>query len=328
MGVKYRDYYEILGIPRNATQEEIHSAYRKLARKYHPDVNKSPDAEEKFKQIGEAYEVLKDPEKRKKYDQLGANWKTGQDFTPPPGWDIRFDFFTSGTEAGDGTTSWTTGGFSDFFEALFGTGAKGRKSGTSRARTYYGGAWVRDGEDEEAKITISLEDAYRGCTKNITLQSSGLDSNGRVGIESKSYEVKIPPGVVHRQKIRLSGQGKPGIGGGKPGDLYLIVDIAPHPYYRLDGRDIYYKLAVTPWEAALGATLDVPTPGGSVTVKIPPGTSSGKKLRLRGKGMPNPRGKPGDFFVEIEIHVPEKLSEKEKELFKELKRVSPFSPKR
>ena len=328
MSVKYKDYYEILGVPRNATQEEIHAAYRKLARKYHPDVNKSPDAEEKFKEIGEAYEVLKDPEKRKKYDQLGANWKAGQDFTPPPGWDVHFDFWTPGSAADRGETSWRTTDFSDFFETLF--GGAFRKAGKKSERTSgpFAGTWVQNGEDTEAKITISLEDAYRGGTKSIMLQTPKVDEKGNVTLETKSYDVKIPAGVVPGQKIRLSGQGKPGVGGGKPGDLYLIVDISPHPYYRLEGRDIYYKLYVTPWEAALGANIDVPTPGGFVTVRIPPGTSSGKKLRLRGKGLPNPKGKPGDFYVEIEVAVPEKLSPKERELFEELKKHSTFNPRR
>ncbi|RLB06522.1 MAG: J domain-containing protein [Deltaproteobacteria bacterium] len=325
MAVKYKDYYEILGVPRNATQEEIHAAYRKLARKYHPDVNKSPDAEEKFKEIGEAYEVLKDPEKRKKYDQLGANWKAGQDFTPPPGWEVHFDFWGPGEETGE--TSWRTTDFSDFFETLFGGGFKRTRARSGRTGGPFTGTWVQDGQDQEAKITITLEDAYRGGTKTIMLQTPKIDENGNVTMETKSYEVKIPPGVTAGQKIRLSGQGQPGTGGGRPGDLYLVVDIAPHPYYRLEGRDIYYKLKVTPWEAALGAQVDVPTPGGFVSVRIPPGTSSGKKLRLRGKGLPNPKGKPGDFYVEVEIAVPEKLTSREKELFEELKKHSTFNPR-
>lgn len=325
MAVKYKDYYEILGVPRNATQKEIHAAYRKLARKYHPDVNKSPEAEEKFKEIGEAYEVLKDPEKRKKYDQLGANWKAGQDFTPPPGWDVHFDFWSP--EGSQGQAQWRATDFSDFFETLFGTGFRRAQTGTGRTRGPYAGTWAQDGQDQEARITITLEDAYRGATKTIMLQSPRVDEKGNAAMETKSYEVKIPPGVLPGQKIRLSGQGQPGIGGGRPGDLYLVVDIAPHPYYRLEGRDIHYRLKVTPWEAALGARIDVPTPGGFVSVRIPPGTSSGKKLRLRGKGLPNPKGKPGDFYVEVQIAVPEKLTPRERELFEELSRVSSFNPR-
>ncbi len=315
MGVQYKDYYEILGVPRNATQEEIQRAYRKLARKYHPDVNKEPGAEEKFKEINEAYEVLKDPEKRKRYDQLGAHWKAGQEFTPPPGWDIHFDFGSGGGVediffGGFGGES----GFSDFFEMLFG-GAR-RKH---RARQNYstgGFTWVRDGSDQEATIRISLEDAYRGTTKTITLPHN-----------NKTYEVKIPRGILPGQKIRLAGQGSPGMGGGRSGDLYLRVEIEPHPVFRLEGRDLYMDLPVTPWEAALGGDISVNTLDGSVTVKIPPGTQSGQKLRLRGKGMPNPKGVPGDLYAVIQIKVPKHLTSEERRLFEELKRVSQFNPR-
>lgn len=314
MAVKFKDYYEILGVPRTATQEEIQRAYRKLARKYHPDVNKEPGAEERFKEINEAYEVLKDPEKRKRYDQLGANWKAGQDFTPPPGWDVHFDF---GPETGKGFEDVIfgfggrggSGGFSDFFEMLFG---KARQAG---GRTS-GFTWVRDGADQEAIIRISLEDAYYGAQKVVTLPQG-----------QKTYEVKIPAGILPGQKIRLAGQGEPGIGGGRSGDLYLKVEIEPHPVYRLEGRDLYMNLPVTPWEAALGGNVTVDTIGGTVTIRIPPGTQSGQKLRLRGKGMPNPKGSSGDLYAVVQIMVPKSLSDEERELFEKLREISRFNPR-
>lgn len=319
MAVQYKDYYEILGVSRSATQEEIQRAYRKLARKYHPDVNKEPGAEEKFKEINEAYEVLKDPEKRKKYDQLGANWRAGQEFRPPPGWDVHFDF-GAGSQGFDniffgGFRGESESGFSDFFELLFG-GPRRRHSGYSGTTTG-GFTWVRDGADSEATIRISLEDAYKGSVKTITLPG-----------ENKTLEVKIPAGILPGQKIRLAGQGRPGVGGGKSGDLYLTVEIEPHPKYRLEERDIYIDLPVTPWEAALGATVSVDTPRGPVSIRIPQGSQSGQKLRLRGKGMPNPKGKPGDLYAVVQIKVPRTLSPKERELFEELRRISPFDARR
>jgi len=315
MAVKYKDYYEILGVPRTATQEEIQRAYRKLARKYHPDVNKEPGAEEKFKEINEAYEVLKDPEKRKRYDQLGAHWKTGQDFTPPPGWEVHFDF---GPGAGKGVEDIIFGfggrgssGFSDFFEALFG----GMRRGQAGAETS-GFTRVRDGADQEATIRISLEDAYHGAQKIITLPNS-----------HKTYEVKIPAGILPGQKIRLAGQGEPGIGGGRSGDLYLKVEIEPHPVYRLEGRDLYMNLPIAPWEAALGGDVTVDTIAGPVTIRIPSGTQSGQKLRLKGKGMPNPKGAPGDLYAVVQIMVPKHLTAKERELFEKLRDISTFNPR-
>ncbi len=312
MGVKYKDYYEILGVPRTATQEEIQRAYRKLARKYHPDVNKEPGAEEKFKEINEAYEVLRDPEKRRRYDQLGSHWKAGQDFTPPPGWDIHFDF-GSGKDFEDILFGFGRGkeGFSDFFEMLFGRG---------RQRTYdtggFGFTRVQDGEDQEAVISISLEDAYFGRTKVINLPNTG-----------KSYEVKIPPGILPGQKIRLAGQGAPGIGGGKSGDLYLKVEIEPHPVFRLEGKDFYMNLPLTPWEAVLGGDVSVNTLDGPVTVRILPGTQSGQKLRLKGKGMPSPKGERGDLYLVVQIMVPKEPSREERELFEKLQKISRFNPR-
>jgi curved DNA-binding protein len=330
MAVAFRDYYEVLGVSRGAAQGEIQRAYRKLARKYHPDVNKAADAEEKFKEINEAYEVLKDPEKRKRYDQLGADWKSGQEFRPPPGWDVHFDF---GGGPGQTEFQWGgPGGFSDFFEMLF--GGQGGKGGR-RFRESYSGVggggrgpvWSQAGQDQEAKVRISLEDAFRGATRSITLQQQTVTPQGQLSIEEKSYEVKIPKGISTGQKIRLSGQGGEGTGGGPRGDLYLKVEIEPHPTYRLEGRDISVEIPITPWEAVLGSEVQIPTPEGPVTMKVPPGTSSGQKLRLRGRGMPNPKGAVGDLYVVIQVAVPKHPSKRELELFEELKRVSAFDPR-
>jgi curved DNA-binding protein len=322
MAVKFKDYYDILGVSRNATQDEIQRAYRKLARKYHPDVNKEPGAEEKFKEINEAYEVLKDPEKRSKYDQLGSHWRAGQDFRPPPGWDVHFDF---GGGPGQSEFFWSgRGDFSDFFEMLFGRSGFGRSR--SAAGTQTGGVWRQPGAGREAVLRISLEDAYHGAVKTLTLppEAPGIAGVGRPG---KTLEVKIPKGILPGQKIRLAGQGQEGMGGGRPGDLYLKVELEPHPVYRLEGRDLYMDLPITPWEAALGAEVPVKTLSGTYSLKVPAGSQSGQKLRLRGKGMPNPKGAPGDLYAVLKIVVPKKLSKEEKDLFRRLGEVSRFNPR-
>lgn len=332
MAVKYRDYYEVLGVPRTAKQDEIQRAYRKLARKYHPDVNKAADAEDKFKEINEAYEVLKDPDKRSKYDQLGPNWQAGQDFRPPPGWESQFDF---GRGAGGGRTEfrWSGGGggggFSEFFETIFGGqgGFRGGPFEGARGGRAGGPVWSQTGEDQEAVIRISLEDAYFGATKPITLQTQTVTPQGQVSVQEKSYEVKIPAGIISGQKIRLSGQGGEGVGKGPRGDLYLKVEIEPHSIYTLKGRDLYLDLPVAPWEAALGAEIQASTPTGQISLKIPPGTQSGQKLRLRGKGMPNPKGAAGNLYAVVTIRVPKQLSDRERELFEELGRASQFNPR-
>jgi curved DNA-binding protein len=329
MAVKYRDYYEILGIKRGAAQGEVQRAYRKLARKYHPDVNKAADAEEKFKELSEAYEVLKDPEKRKMYDQLGPNWKSGQDFRPPPGWDARFDF---GSGAGGRQTEFHWGGpgeFSDFFEALFGGSGGFRQARGGGAPGGFGSeaVWRQAGADQEAAIRISLEEAFSGGSKPIVLQSQVINPNGQLEVKERRYDVKIPPGVLPGQKIRLTGQGQEGTGGGPRGDLYLKVEIEPHPVFKLNGRDLNMDLPVSPWEAVLGAEVRVSTISGSVDLKIPPGTQNGRKMRLRGRGMPNPKGAPGDLYVTVVVKVPTHPSPKESELFEELKRSSGFNPR-
>ncbi|MBW1980043.1 MAG: DnaJ domain-containing protein [Deltaproteobacteria bacterium] len=320
MAVKFQDYYEILGVKRDASQDDIRRAYRKLARKYHPDVNKDRNAEEKFKQVNEAYEVLKDPEKRKLYDQLGPDWKAGQDFKPPPGWEnVHFEF-----RRGPGAEAFDFGhGFSDFFEALFGQGMGG--GGAARARH---SVWAVPGQDHEAEISISLEDAYRGATKTITLQTHEVDEKGYLRPVNHTYQVRIPPGTTDGSRIRLRGKGGEGVAGGPPGDLYLKVNIEPHPRFKVDGHDVLVEVPVAPWEAALGATVKVPLIDGSVSLKIPAGFQSGQKLRLRGKGLPKKGGGRGDLLAQVKITVPKRLTAKEKELFSELARVSTFDPRR
>ncbi|HID81727.1 MAG TPA: J domain-containing protein [Chromatiales bacterium] len=309
----FKDYYEILGVKRDATQNEIKRAYRKLARKYHPDVSKQADAEAKFKELGEAYEVLKDPEKRAAYDQLGANWQAGQDFNPPPDWDAGFEFSGGGYTGGDAAA------FSDFFESLFGQGYQ--TAGTSHRRS----SFHAHGEDHHAKVLIDLEDAYKGATRTITLQRPEVDRNGHVVTKKRSLNVKIPKGIKQGQQIRLSGQGGTGVGEGKAGNLYLEVEFNPHSLYRVEGRDVYLDLPVAPWEAALGATVKVPTPDGAVDLKIPAGTTSGRKLRLKGRGIP---GKPpGDLYVIPQITLPPADNDAAKKLYQQMQQELAFNPR-
>lgn len=310
----FKDYYATLGVERGSSQEEIQRAYRKLARKHHPDVNKSPGAEDKFKDISEAYEVLKDPEKRSKYDQFGQAWKQSQHTGgPPPGFEQFVDFGQGGFDFDPGS------GFSSFFEALFGQGARGggadfRTGGPS------GGSWMRRGPDHEASISLTLKEAAHGGQREINLSSGG-------GSSPRTYMVRIPSGVRPGQKIRLAGQGGPGSGGGPPGDLYLTVSLRVDSSLRLEGSDVHTTIAVAPWEAALGGQADVETLDGPVTVRIPKGSSSGRKIRLRGRGFPRSSGGSGDLYAEIRIEVPEKLSAKEKELYEELRKSSSFRPR-
>lgn len=312
--MEFRDYYELMGVDRNATQDEIKRAYRKLARKYHPDISKEPDAEKKFKEMGEAYEVLKDPEKRAAYDQLGKNYKAGQDFTPPPGWDAGFEF----SGAGFGDTA-DASAFSDFFESLFGRG------GFTQQRGPTGGFHAR-GQDHHAKILIDLEDAIHGASRTITLQVPEVDDQGHVHTRTRTLNVNIPKGVKQGQQIRLAGQGAPGIGQGGTGDLYLEIAFNPHNLYRVEGRDIYLDLPVAPWEAALGSTVKVPTPNGIVEMKIPADSGSGKKMRLKGRGIP---GKiTGDFYVVLKISLPQADSDKAKAIYEQMKTELNFNPRR
>ena len=286
----FKDYYNIMGLERDSSQDEIKRAYRKLARKYHPDVSKETNAEALFKELGEAYAVLKDPEKRAAYDELGANWKAGQDFQPPPNWDAGYEFTGGGFSGGDSSVH------SDFFESLFGQGF-----GSAQADRRQTGFHAR-GEDHHAKVLIDLEEAYRGATRDITLRSPQLDSGGHVTTKQRTLNVKIPKGVKQGQRIRLTGQGSPGLGKGQAGDLYLEIEFKPHKLFKIEGRDLFLDLPISPWEAALGATVKAPTPEGPVDLKIPQGTTAGRKLRLRKRGIPGTS--PGDLYANLTITLP------------------------
>jgi len=301
-----------MGVDRKATPEEIKRAYRKLARKYHPDVSKEANAEAKFKELGEAYEVLKDPKKRAAYDQIGQNWRDGQPFTPPPDWQREFDF-------GKGSAGGRPAGFSDFFEALFGGGFTPGQEGV-----FYRGFHAQ-GEDQQARIAIDLEDAYLGGVRMITLNMPEIDAQGRITSNKRTLNIKIPRGIRAGQRIRLAGQGMPGVHGGQSGDLYLEVEFSPHRYFHAKGRDIYMELPVTPWEAALGATVSVPTLGGKVDVKIPAGSQSGTQLRLKGRGLP--AATPGDQFITLKIVTPPANSEPAKDLYQKMANVMPMNPR-
>ena len=311
--MEYKDYYEIMGVKRDATQDEIKRAYRKLARKYHPDVSKEPDAEARFKEVGEAYEVLKDPERRAAYDQLGSHWKAGQEFRPPPGWDQGFEF-RGGPGAGDDF------GFSDFFETLFGRGGFAPGAGRRTYREFH-----MRGEDTYAKVLIDLEDAYRGATRALTLKQTRLDAEGRPQVQERSLNVRIPKGVRQGQHIRLAGQGGAGVGKGAAGDLYLEVEFRPHPFYHVEGRDVFLDLPVAPWEAALGATVKVPTPTGPVDLKIPAGSGGGRKLRLKEKGIPS--RPPGDLYVVLQVALPPADPEAARAAYRDLEQALKFNPR-
>jgi len=317
--MEFRDYYEIMGVGRDAKQDDIKRAYRKLARKYHPDVSEDSDAEERFKELGEAYEVLKDPEKRAAYDQLGANWKAGQDFRPPPNWDEGFEF--SGGGGGDGYAGYGgVGGdqFSDFFETLF-------RQGQTRGGFQGGRDLHMHGEDRHARISIDLRDSYTGATRSISLRAPELTDDGHVVTRDRTLNVRIPKGIRDGQKIRLTGQGGPGLGQGKAGDLFLEVDLQPPNRYRIDGADVYLDLPVAPWEAALGATVTVPIPSGDVELKIPAGSNQGAKLRLKSKGIPaNP---PGDFYVVLDVRLPPADTDDARALYEKMSAEMPFDPR-
>jgi curved DNA-binding protein len=311
----FKDYYAVMGVARDATQDDIKRAYRKLARRYHPDVSKEADAERRFKELGEAYEVLRDPEKRAAYDQLGNNWRQGQEFRPPPGWDAGFEF--SGASGGG-----ADGGFSDFFEALFGQGGGFQRAGFSRARR----ASAR-GEDHHSKIEVALEDAFNGATLGVELRIPQYDEHGHLVAQARRLQVRIPRGVTSGKRIRLAGQGGRGSGGGSPGDLYLEVSIRPHPLYQVEGKDIYLNLPVTPWEAALGGKVQVPTPAGKVDLALPAGARSGQKLRLKGRGIPVPGEAAGDQFVVLQIVAPPADTPAKKALYEQMAREMAFDPR-
>lgn len=310
--MEYKDYYKILGVSRDATQDQIKQAYRKVARKFHPDISKEPNAEVKFKDVGEAYEVLKDPEKRAAYDKFGANWRDGQNFEPPPNWDAGFEFRGTGyTGGGDAS------GFSDFFESLFGRGSMGgQRSHVFRMK----------GEDQHARIMITLADAYFGAQQTITLTRPVVDANGRVSTSPHRLHIVIPKGIIEGQRIRLEGQGLPGYGGSPAGDLYLEIAFQEHRLFHAEKRDIHLTVPIAPWEAALGATLTIPTLGGNVQIKIPPGAQSGKKLRLKGKGLSS-GSHLGDQIVTLQIVVPEAKTEDQRQLYRAMAEKMSFNPR-
>ena len=325
--MKYKDYYQALGVPRTATQDEIKQAYRKLARKYHPDVSKLPDAEARFKEINEAQEVLKDPEKRAAYDQMGSNWKAGQEFQPPPNWDAGFEFRGGEPGSGFGGASSFGGaeGFdaSDFFESLF--GRRGRAGGARPRRSA-----SMQGEDHHAKVLIDLEDAFQGAERSISLRVPKEGADGRVALEERRLDVHIPRGIRAGQHLRLSGQGAPGSGGAPAGDLYLEIEFKPHPRFRVDGNDIYVDLPLAPWEAALGATVDAPTPEGTVQLTIPKGSAAGRKLRLKGRGLPAAKAgaTAGDLYEVVTIALPPADPEKAREAYQAMASVfADFDPR-
>lgn len=312
--MKYQDYYQILGLSRDASGEDIKKAYRKLARQYHPDVNKDPSAEDKFKQANEAYEVLKDPEKRQAYDQFGSDWKHGHEFR------------TAGAGAGPGAGGFHGGGgfgggeFSDFFESIFGGGfnQQGRAQHAHRQRPA-----PAKGEDQQLKLSITLEEAFNGGSKMIQYPLKTPGSHG--GVEMKKIKVNLPKAVADGQKIRLSKQGHPSAQGGDPGDLYLEMTIQPHRHFRIEGNNLVLRLALTPWEAALGTTVKVPTIDGNVELKIKPGMQSGQRMRLKGKGM---RGREtGDQLVEVMIQVPPADDEKSEEFYRQMQKQFDFNPR-
>lgn len=327
--MEYRDYYKLLGVSRSASKDDISKAFKKLARKYHPDLNpNNKDAEAKFKEINEAYEVLKDEKKRKLYDQFGSNWEHGQNFQPPPGYE-NMNFGGGGFGGGGGA------GFSDFFETIFGGAGPGGdfRGGFSQGgfhQTGFGGGGYqqrpRRGADSEASYELTLEEAYRGGKKSITLQEQTAGPEGIPRMTTKTLEVNVPPGIKDGQKIRLAGQGNPGMSGGAKGDLYLKIRLVRHHMFKVSDADVILDLPLAPWEAALGATLRIPTLDGAVEMKIPPGMGSGKKLRIKGRGLGS-GAKKGDQYVRIMIQVPERLTEEERELLEKLQETSEFKPR-
>ena len=314
--MEFRDYYKLLGLARTATAEEIKKSYRRLARKYHPDVSKEKDAEQRFKEVQEAYEVLKDPEKRAAYDQLGSDWKSGQQFRPPPDWASGFEFRGGGRPRG-GAHAFEDEGFSDFFSSLFGGASPFGTAGRRQQQA---------GRDHRARIDIDLEEAFGGGTRTLDLKRPELNANGTLELRSHAVRVTIPAGVTDGQLIRLAGQGEAGPGGGRAGDLYLEVHIRPHRLFQAEGRDVTLTLPVAPWEAALGATVTVPTLGGAVEMHVPAGAQSGQKLRLRGRGLP---GQPaGDAYVQLKVVLPPANLPEARTLYEEMRaKLAGFDPR-
>ena len=309
--MKYKDYYSILGVERDASPEDIKKAYRKLAHKYHPDVSKEKNAEEKFKEVAEAYDTLKNPEKRAAYDQLGRH-QAGEEFQPPPNWGQQF--------GGDNMQfSFDDLDLSDLFAGLM--GGRGQRAGRQR------GNFSAAGQDYDLTVQISLEDAFHGTTLDLNLNMPEYDQQGRPTTVTRTFKARIPKGATDSQRLRLPGKGGKGFNGGPNGDLYLNIVLKPHQWYRVSGHDLYLDLPLAPWEAALGATVEVPTLSGAVHLKIPPGTQSGQKLRLNGRGLPKPHGEHGDLFAIAQMVMPATLNEPQRALLKELADVFKFDPR-
>ncbi len=321
--MEYKDYYAILGVPRKASEDEIKKSYRKLARKYHPDVSKEAHAEERFKEVQEAYEVLKDSQKRNAYDELGANWKSGQDFRPPPGWQHSGGF--EDVFAGEGADD--LGGFSDFFSMLFGRQARGGARGGFQHRHHqqfgdgFQGQPEPQGQDQRAKIQISLQEAYQGGSKTLQLQVPQMDAQGRVHYGQRTLKVNIPKGISSGQQLRLARQGSNG------GDLFLEIEVQPHAYFSLQGKDIYLTLPITPWEAALGTKIAVPTLGGKVDLKIAAGSQGGQKLRLKNRGMPA-KPQAGDQYVVLQIQTPPASTDAQRALYEQMAKELASDPRK
>jgi len=313
--MKYKDYYAALGVARDASAGAIRDSYRKLARKYHPDVSRDPKGEEKFKEIAEAYQTLRDPEKRAAYDRLGSGYQPGQDFRPPPGWEQQF---RREGPFGDGGYSFDDLDLSDLFASIQGAGHRGARSRASMPMP---------GADFEVTVRLALEDAHRGTQVDLNLSVPEADGEGRVRHVPKNLKARIPKGASDGQRLRLRGQGGKGARGGRDGDLYLNIVLDPHPLFRPSGHDLYLDLPLAPWEAALGATVEVPTLAGTVSVKVPPGTPAGRKLRLPGKGLARPGGGEGDLYAIVQIVNPPELGSRERELFRALAEESRFDPR-
>jgi curved DNA-binding protein len=346
MPVKYRDYYEVLGVPRTASEAEIKKAFRKLAREYHPDVAKNKkQAEEKFKEVNEAYEVLGDPAKRKKYDELGPNWSSGAEFRPPPGWDSAGGFRGRGPRGEEFDFHFGGTGFSDFFEQLFGARSGRGTGGFGRSGAFTEEDFATErGRDIEGDLMVTLEEAMRGSVRSVSVRHGVPCQNcGGTGQRARhlcnvcggtgqvfrtdTYQVKIPAGVTEGQRLRVAGRGEAGAGGGEAGDLYLRVRFAKHPDFEVEDHNLIYEAELAPWEAVLGANISVPTLAGQVNIKIPPGTSNGQKLRVRGRGLPDRNGGSGDLIVVTSVEVPSRISDGERKLWEQLAKESRFNPR-